>query len=336
MRNRFVFTVALILILLATFAMPVSAATEGSVTGNFSINAPPTITSVTYVPVSMTPQQSQTVSVVVSDPNTINDLSTLVLKIWFDADGGTPTEGEFSAATASAANCAIITWTHTGGTTSTTVITPATTTWALGACTVPTSNPHFSGTSFTFSLVFTTGKVATETIGAALWQIAAKATDSTNQTAWAYDAQGTAMNWYGEISVPVTTMSWGAIPPGTDFTGTGAEKALGTTVTYIANGAFDEKVRSSTTWTGASFTANLDATGVCANAREFALKADDVGVIDAAVLVDTLGVTLDDTGVQTTESGHGVTNYYFWLKLSSTFNIDVYQGTLTFIVANGT
>lgn len=333
---RRIFVTVLVLVLLSFSTLPVSAATEGTVTGVFSTNVPPTITSVTFAPTSMTPQASQTITVPISDADNISDLNTVVFKLWLDNDGGAPIEGEFTAASASAANCAVITWTHTGGTTSTTVITPLTTTWTLGTCTVPTTNPNFNGTSFTFVFVLTVGKVATETSGSALWQIAVKATDDVNQTAWAYDAEGASMNWYGEISIPATTVTWAGLPPGTDFTAPAAQKTLGNTVTYIANGAYDEKVRATASWAGATYTATLDATGACSASQQFALKADDTATYASSVLVDATGVTIDDVGAQTTESGDAAANNNLWIKLSSTFNKDTYSGSIVYIVANGT
>lgn len=339
MRNRIsltaLTTVLAVLALLFT-AVPVSAATEGSVTGTFSTNAPPTVTAVTFVATSMTPQQSQTITVAVSDPDSITDLNTLVLKIWLDSDGGAPLQAEFDSAAANAQNCAVVTWTHTGGTGSTNIITPAGTTWTLGTCNVPDQNPEFSATSFTFTFVLTVGKVATETTAPAIWQIAAKATDDVSQTGWAYDAEGASMNWYGEISIPATTVTWAGLPPGVDFTGTNAQQALSNAVTYVSNGAYDEKVRATASWAGATYTATLDATGACSTAQQFALKADDTATYASAILVDATGVTIDDTGVQTTETGDSAATNNLWIKLSSTFNKDTYTGSIVYIVANGT
>lgn len=331
-----IIALVLAMLLVMTVASPaVLAAPEGQVTGRFGINAPPTITSVSLTPTAVTPQTSSTVSVVVSDSDNISDLSTLVVKVRYDADGGIPTVGEFDAASAGVQTAvAIVTWTHTGGNNSTTVLTPAATTWSVSGYTVPTTNGNFNGTSFTFSFPITIGKVATETSGSALWQIDAKATDSVGQTAYNYDAEGAAMNWYGEITVPAGTLDWGSLPPGSDFAAT--SKPFGSTIAFVANGPYDERVRSSASWTGATYTATLDATGAAANAGQFSLRADDTSTLGSAVLVDSTGVTVDDTGVQTAEAGDSAANYYLWLKLAPVFNKDVYNGTITFIVANGT
>ena len=115
--------------------------------------------------------------------------------------------------------------------------------------------------------------------------------------------------------------------------GVPSEKALGVTITYISNGNYDEKVKSSTTWGGSS---TLDPTGVCANPNEVALKADDTGTLTSAVLVDTTGVAIDESGTQTTETGDNAANNTLWLKLASTFTKGAYSGTITYIIADGT
>jgi len=336
--RKIVFTTALILVLLAMFAVPnVSASTEGSVSGSFGISAPPSVDSISLTATSLTPQTSYTINSTLSDPDKISNVNTAVLKGWYDSDGGAPTEGEFDAVTANTQNGVIVTWTHTGGITSTTVLTPTAggSTWVLGAYSVPTTLGHFDGTSFPFSFNITVGKVATETSGAGLWQWAIKVTDATAQTDFDKDAEGASMNWYGEITVPSTTVSWGGISRGVDFGGTNSQKALGVTVNYKANGAYDEKAKSSASWTGATYTATLDSAGTCDDNNEFALKADDAAVITAAVLLDATGVTLDDTGAQTAEAGDSVANYNYWIKLAASFDSDNFSGTLTFIVANG-
>jgi len=341
---RVVSVILAIMLMLAVSAIPAYGAQQGDVTGTFGINVPPTIDSVTLTPISMTPQTQYTVSVTVSDADTINDLSTVQLKLWYDSDGGAPTSPEFDAQSASAQNAAVITWTATapGGTTYTgaAALTPAGTTWSMGTNTLPVKgngpNPgNFALTTFTYQFVFTVGKVATETTGAAAWQIAAKATDSIGQIGFNYDTDGAAMNWYGEITIPASTVNFGQLAPGTNFTDASAQKPVVAAITYIANGAYDEKVRSGATWTGATYTATFDPTGTTANAQEFALKADNTATLANAVLVDTVGVTINDTGAQTTEAGVAVTTNTLWIKLASSFNKGTYSGTITFIIANG-
>jgi len=279
----------------------------------------------------MTPQLAYDVKVKVTDADGKADLTTIVVKIWYDANGSTPTEGEFTAAAANTQNCAIITWTETGGTFA--IQPAASTTWALGSCIAP------ADLTGDFEFKFTVGKVATETTGSANWQIAAKVTDDSSQTAFGYDADtGTNdMNWYGAIDVPTATVNWGTVNPGMDFAeGGSSEEALGVTINYISNGAYDEKVKSGTTWAGApSGTATLAIDGTPEAAQEFALKADDTGTLASAVVVDATGVAIDESGTQTAEAGDSAADNALWLKLASTFTKATYSGTITYIIAHG-
>lgn len=297
---------------------------------------PPTVNSVTLPETSMTPQTQYSVTVVVSHANKLSELSTVVLKVWYDSDGGIPPEGEYNAATANTQTCAIITYTVSTGTFA--IQPSASTTWVLGTCeaftaaekTAPTGDCIFR---------FKPGKVATETTGSANWQVAAKATASTT-TGFSYDTTpGAFMNWYGEISLPSpSSVDWGEVDPGTDF-GDPTRQPIppaAISITYIANGDYDQKVKTTTaTWTGTpSGTATLDATGNCANPDQFALKADDTNNLTTAVLVNTSGVSIDNTGTQTSESGNTKASNYLWLKLAEVFTKATYNGTITYTIEN--
>jgi hypothetical protein len=328
---------AIVLVVMTT--LPVFSATTGSITGTFSINAPPSVTTVTLTDTAMTPQSSYTVTVDVSDPDSIDDVTQLVLKVWHDTDNATISESEFNAATADAQEAAVFTWTKNGQSAAPPVLTPGGTTWSLDSYTVPSNVPHFNGASFQWSFTFTVGKVATETTGSDSWQIGAVVTDSASSTDFNYDATDASMNWYGEISgLSGVSVDWGTITSGIDFGDAGAQQAVAATVNYLANGAYNEKVKSSGTWAGSSYTANLDSGGTTNNPsvdNEFAIKANNTATLSSAALVDTTGVVIDTSGTQTTESGDSATANNLWIKLDSTFDADTYDGTITYIIANG-
>jgi hypothetical protein len=344
MKKRILVLVAMLALVPAT---TFAAAPEGSVTGTFSNNSPPSITSVTLWDTAdtpaeasdMTPQVKYDARVVVTDADGLTDLNTVVVKVWHDSNGGNPTEAEFNDITAGNAQTAIIiTWTE-GDTFVLAEETGSSWDMTVSDCVAPANLPG------TFQFKFTVGKVATETSGLAKWQIAAMVTDDAvpAQTAFNYDTTpGATMNWYGEITVPgATTVNWGAVNPGMNFAeDISSEQALGVTIKYISNGAFDEKVKSGATWTGVpSGTATLDADGSCTVDSHFALKAADTGTLptDSNGLVDAInGVTIDDTGTQTLEAGHEVSTNTLWLKLASTFTKATYSGTITYIIADGT
>lgn len=318
-------TAVMLLALVPAVALAVE---EDTVGGTFSINAPPSITSVNLWNTSgpaevtaMTPQVEFDVRVKVTDADGLTDLDTIVVKIYYDNSVEGTTEAEFDAVAAGDAQTAIIiTWTQGG----TFVLTEETdSSWDLGTGVVGTAD---SATAFQFK--FTVGKVATESFGGAAddWQIAAKVTDDAAQTDWAADAEGSTMAWYGEIDVPTATVDWGTINPGMTFAeGDPSEEALGVTVNYISNGAYDEKVKSDAVWTsaGAAPDADLALDGVTNVAQEFALKADDTGTLTSAVVVNAAGVVIDDAANA------------LWLQLNATFEKDVYSGTITYIIADG-
>jgi len=334
-RKQISVLVTMLLVLPMIFTAPVYATPDGDVSGEFSVNSPPIVDSVSLNVTSMTPLTEYTVSVQVTDNDSIDHLDTVIFKAWYDSNGGSPAEVEFDAQSANVTNCAVITWTHTGGTGSTTIFTPASTTWSSGNCTVPSTVGDFNGTTFEFQFVFTVGKIATETTGSALWQIAAKATDDQSTTGWNSDDEGASMDFYGEITVPSTTVTWDTLlTPGTDFTDPGAQEAVGIIINYIANGDYAKDVRSISSWSGTSYTADLDATGNCSGAQQFALSADDDDTFADSVVIDTTGVSVDDTGTQTSESGDDVSNMNLWIKIASSFSGDDYTGTITYVVVN--
>ena len=316
------------------------AGTEGGATGTFANNNTPTITSVQLWNISgpaevtaMTPQVVYDVRVKVTDADGLTDLTTIVVKIYYDDATEGTTEAEYDGKTANTQTCAIITWTQATDLFS--IDPSASTTWGFteGDCVTGTAD---SVTAFQFK--FTVGKVATEATGGIAddWQIAAKVTDDSAETAWAADAEGSTMAWYGEITVPTATADWGTVNPGMDFAEDGSsEEALGVAINYISNGAYDEKVKSSTVWTGASYNGTLATDGVTDVAQEFALKADDTGTLASAVVVDATGATIDESGTLTAEAGDDAAANALWLKLASTFSKDTYSGTITYIIADG-
>jgi hypothetical protein len=318
--------------------MPVRAADSGSSSGQFQVgNAAPTVTSVELwttggAPATtndLTPLVEYNIKVDVSDGNTLDDLSTLTVRIFYDADGSYSAGDEAGAANTTTR--AILTWTNGGGPWS--IDPAASTTWLLvtANCVAPTLN---SG-SGVFQFHFKPGKVATETTAPAKWHIFAIADDGT-ATANATD-QNNNMNWLGEITVNTGSVNWGTLSPGTDFNGA-SNNQTGISVTYLSNGAYDEEIAASANWTGASTNATLDATGSCTNANEFSLKANDTYTLGSAILIKASPTydVIDDTGTQTGESGDTVATNTLWLKLSSIFMPETYSGTIYYKIVDGT
>ena len=326
--------------LVFSFAMipgPVRAAQGGSASGQFQVgNVAPTVTSVELWTTGgspattndMTPQVEYNIKVGVSDGNMLGDLSTITIRIFYDADGSYSPGNEAGAANTQTR--AILTWTNGGGPWS--IDPSASTTWSLetGNCV----QPSLTSGSGVFQFHFKPGKVASETTTPAKWHIYVMADDGA-ATASATD-QNINMNWLGEITVNTGNVDWGSLAPGTNFGGASSSQT-GISVNYISNGAYDEQIASSANWTGASSQAALDATGGCANTNQFSLKADDTNTLGSAILVKASPTydVIDDTGTQTGESGDTVTTNTLWLKLSSIFSSETYNGTIYYKIVDG-
>jgi len=317
---------------LVPMAPPVMA-DEGTATGSFTVgNAPPSVQAVelytdsamTSVAGSMTPQVEYYLKVSIHDGNGMGNIANVTAKIYYDSAGSNPNETGFT--TGNNQTCAILTWNSTGWF----IDAGSGTSWAIisGNCTKPTA-----GNTGDWKFAFKPGKVATEST-AGDWDLHGRGTDNTSDTDGMYCYNKT-MNWYGEINLISTTIGFGTVAPGSNFTAAG-NNVTDINATYIANGDYDEKVAASSPWTGPP-NATLNVTEGTLGANEFALKANDSTTLATAVLVTMLPTynTTDDTGTQTTESGDNVNTNTQWIKLAATFTVATYNGTLYYQIANG-
>ncbi len=326
-KRKFLAILAVLAILIAMVPMA-AFADEDQTTGQFTTaNAAPSVgdlgiyeTDHTTAVTAMTPGTEYAVKVTVTDANTLNDLATVRVTIFFDTDGDddpgdVPTVGNTQTA-------AILTWTK--GTPSTWSISAGSpTTWAI--VTANCVEPSLSGSTGTFWFHFRPGKVATE---ATDWDAYAVATDDNGATGTRYDGSDYDMNWYGEVTVNTALVDWGTLPPGTDYT-----IQSGIAVNYLANGGYLQQVKAGGTWNGASHTATLNAAGT-PGGNEFSLLADDDNTIADAVQVQSAAYTTFNTGTQTGEAGHDETGNSLWLKLGSPFFEDTYSGSVYFQIIN--
>lgn len=356
--------ILLALLMLAAIFSPAVFANPGEITSKFGTTTAPEVTelSVHDLPgeedplgsgaaaTGFTPQQEYDIKVTVTDADTIDELSTLVVKLWHDESGSNHDVADFNGVTESASDGAVITWTRSG---TTVALTPGETTWSLVDSTLPTV---FEGTSFTFVFRVKIGKVATETTGDAKWQVAAKAIDQGSLTGYlAHSVESTyglPMAWYGETLVPENhEVNWGSVSAGINFDADNAKQRVfsgeeSSVITFIANGNYGEQVKAATEWTKttsgdgpASVTRNDDA----GSADTFALA---VGINDTytAETAKTLPDSVDfgdtptrGTGVQTAETGQNQSDYYMFIKLNQSFadgNPSAYSGAITFGIFN--
>lgn len=323
------FTKVLILATALSLLLAPLALADSDVTGSFSIgNGDPSVTSVGLN--NMDPQVPTSVTVDVTDVNTMGDVNKVEVTLYYSNSGSVDPTPPIVADTKV---CAILTWERVASP-EWSISAGSPTTWAVSEA--ASSAPSDSLTSGTWTFGFTPGKVATETAGSPKWFAYAKVTDSQSATGDG-DSSGVLMSWRGEIDVTTASVTWTSVAPGSDF-GANAQGSIG--ITYIANGAYDEKVSASGTWSTGSVTATLDEDGTCSGGNEFSLKANDEAVLaTAAVFVKATGHSpynpIDETGTLTGEAGDTVSANTLWLKLAAGFENGTYAGTITYIIENG-
>ena len=307
------------------------AAENEGITGSFTVgNAAPVLTEAatlynsghTGTVTSMTPQTAYEVKVSVADAGTIDDLNTVIVSIFYDADSDNDTADIPAAGTQA---CFIMTCT-VGGANGTWAGNPSSSTsWSIDSDNCV--QPSLTAGSGDFYFRFTPGKVATE---ATDWDVYVVVTDDNSANDTYYDAGNYDMQWYGEINVTTASVDWGSVTAGMDFTDPAADQTV--EVNYIANGAWDASVATGGTWNSAT----LDPDGGPA-ANYFSLKAWRSASEPSADFVTTTNTdcVIDDTGTQTGESGSTNSANTLYLDLGTPFVDGAYSGTITFYVSNG-
>ncbi len=331
--------VTLVLMVALMPATVFAAGVTGNVTSN---NNAPVVNSITIA--TMTPNVAHTVSISITDVNTLADIAQIDIWIFYDATGlddGAP---------GGAWDCdeeAIYKWVSTGdGTWSMedgSLTPPGDHSWAIGAGTEPT----MSGTTGTWILNFTPGKLAWEAVGGdganPEWDVKVTATDAA--LTHSLTVYSTAMSAYSSIATDVASITFGAgVALGaTAYIDTPADDHNFATQ-VLSNDAYALQVSSAATWTGAG-TLTLDPVAPDA-AGEFGLKIDDAGdgsgIPTTPVAVTTSPVTIaghgTDARVATTDTvAEAVVsqNLYMSLTLYSTgIPVGAYSGTRTLTVVN--
>jgi hypothetical protein len=329
-----------ILMTLALFfsLVPVALAAEDAVPGSFTpANVAPTVTTLeiysdnacTTVAHNFAPQSWYYAKLTAGDGNTIDDIDHIDVELYYDVAGSNisaPGVGNMQT-------CGILTWQKAGDLW--TIDAGGSTTWEILAanCTRPANMGAASGD---WVFVVKPGKVATESPGADQWDVYSIAVDSctANGTRYNYDNNNRNMLWYGEVSTS-DTANFGTVQNDSGFADN-TNEIDNIAVNYIANGDYDQRVKSDASWWNAGHTleAPYDATGACNNQNEFSLMAYDSDVFGSAVQVDTVGVSIDATGTQTDEDGDDILTNTLWLRIALIFSNDTYSGNIVYIIAN--
>jgi hypothetical protein len=324
--------------LAALFLMlaPAAYAAEGTTTGSFgAASQAPTVNDIgiyddigcSTPTTAMDPQTEYYCKVTVTSNNKLKHLDTVKVTIFYDATGGDPV----APTTPDTQTCAIITctvdpvaWAIQSG---------APTSWSIntGNCSEPAD---LNDTTGDWIFAFTPGKVATESVAPADWDAQGLATNKNSQTGELYD-RDTAMNWYGEITVNTSPVDWGAVPLGLQFADA-ENPETDISVTYLANGNYEEDISSVATWTGGGETVALDESGGDPPSAdgEFALMGNDINDLGSAVIVQTSYNAIDASGTITDETGDTVITNTLWLSLSATGILpETYSGSIYYQIA---
>jgi PKD repeat protein len=300
---------------------------------------PPTITDVEIYTdqaynnpaTSMTPQTPYFAKVSITSNNNLSYLQTVQVTLFYNdgshpdapTSGNTQTCAIFTCAVGPPAN-----WTYDFGSPPS-----PTTTWQLVSlqCSQP-ANLNVPTGYWIFA--FRPGKVATESITPAHWDVQGKAINKSSQSGDLY-RRDKAMNWYGEITINSPPPDWGEVPLGLKFQDAPNPKTVSTN--YIANGDYYEDIMSSDNWTGSGQTVMLDISGSDpAPAGTFALKADNtLNYGDSHVVGSTQYLHINAGGTLTTEAGVPVDTNGLWLSIGEAdINPATYSGAIYYQIAD--
>jgi hypothetical protein len=269
---------------------------------------------------SMSPHVAYDVKVDVYDTNTLNDLTTITVILFYDADG-TYSAGEQVGADAEATH-ATFTWTQL---TDTFAKTGPAGSWDIddGNSVTPTLTDAVG----TFEFRITIGDVATQTVDPARWHVYAVATDGSSPDS--DTAEGLTTEWYGAITINTGSVAWTTVTPGMDWTDCDAAIS----VTYVSNGQYYKAIKSdSATWTGVANATQVDSD--TPGQQQFALKATDSTTELDAVRFLTTYVDIGVSASQTTELGTDDDSNTIWLKTGTPFTTGTYSGTIFFQISD--
>lgn len=350
-------TILLTLLMIAAISAPVFADTEGPVTGSFQTTVPPSINSIgvytdasmTIVATSLTPLQTYYVKVSVTDNDKISDISLMKLKLFYTEGSSLPAQtGSFADVTSGTEQYTdLYTWDIDGGDTAD----ASAGTWDI-SLPEPTTEEKAT-TSHDFKYTVKIGPVAKETGTSDKWQIAAEAIDSSNYTSYkAYTAgssvYGLAMNWYGAITVPSTTVAWTNVKTGMGFEDAASAKEIfpsGSPIKYVSNGNWSGGVKVKTenqAWsTTGGKTVTLKTNHNNAT-NTFSLRASQMksmpgSVVDETTQIPEGGTTADllQSGTMSEEAGWSYTYNALYLSLSSSITYPgTYSGVIHYQIAN--
>lgn len=343
--------IAMVFAMLSALLLPTPVLAAG-VTGNVtSNNNAPAITSVTLQDsggtptAAMTPQTEFLLEIVATDDNTIDDIATIDIWIYHDTTVGAGTPP--GSPTWDSDDGVIYKWTKASDPNFWTMENGAiVTSWAITTGNSVTPG-DMTGTSGTWKLSFTPGKLAVETTVSDTdeWNFKVTVTDTGGPASVSNSTEIlNSMAAYSSIATDVGSITFGS------GVALGATAYIATPVDYnfatqvLANDAYALQVNTTTTWTGAG-TLTLDISGTPNAAGEFALNIDDAGTVSSLttpqpVTTSATNITdhTTDARVATAASADEATadqDFYMSLELYSTgIPVGAYSGTITMTIVN--
>jgi hypothetical protein len=331
MRARIILSVLTVLALAAGLVPSLAyAASEGTIPGSFVLgNVAPTIGTIQIYEEGdgtvavLSPQTEYYIRVPVTDSNSLDDLISITVTLYYDTDGvynigDMPGSGNTQT-------CAIMTWTNLGD--SWTIDAGGgSTTWSL--VTANCSAPSMLATTGNFDFHFKLGKVAKATAGVSEWHVYAIARDSSNSGS--KYATGYSVSWYGEIYNVTLNAYWSSVILGEVNHPADSEVSA----SYISNGNYSEQVKTNSPWSiNGSVNASLNTAGTPGD-KEFSLKASESANISEAIQVSTSYISIDDEETMTDDIGFIHAHNTLWLSLGSTGLIPgTYTGVVSYKIA---
>jgi hypothetical protein len=268
----------------------------------------------------------------VTSKSKLSNLKTVQVTIYYDSAGThlAPVGG------GNTQTLAVFTWHADGVPTTWEKASGSPSTWTVetAGCIAPSDLTLKTGD---WKFAFKPGKVATQTAGSTDWDAEGIATSKqdTPSDANYYTAMG--MNFYSEVAV-TGTVDWGSVALGLKFDDSPPNSKTVSNVNYIANGNYNENVKSSASWTAGADSVAIDETGGNPPTAdgEFAIKADDTATLGSAVIVkNSTATAIDNTGTITSEGGDDVTTNNLWLSLSAEGIVPAtYTGQIYYEVSN--
>jgi hypothetical protein len=334
-------SIAIVLVAILSLLL-VPAAYAAPTTGSFTASAvKPVVDSIAVfsdsglsIPVNMsagmTPTTEYYAKLTVTCNNKLSYLDTVTATIYYDSAGthGPPSGGGDTQ------TLAVFTW-HSSGTTWTKDSgTPSTWTIETADCVAPA----LTGKQGDWIFAFKPGKVAHQSITGTDWDAEGKATSKKPETSDPKYYTAMAMNFFSEVSI-TGSVAWNPATLGMKYLDAPNSQVV-TKVNYLANGNYDENIKSSATWTGTTMDVTLDESDPAGNPPaadgQFALKADDTATLASAVIVkNSTATAIDNTGTITGESGDDVATNNLWLSLSAAgIAPETYTGQIFYEIAN--